>query len=184
VDEEGNALTFDGSAWSDPVGIDTGVVDGLNSVSCPSMSFCVAGDGDGNALTYSDDSPVVSYSAGSTEIAGVQKPQSVFGRANIGRAKALGTSARVPLTCTGPNDASCTITLSMRTEWERPITLGKKTAQLKAGHRRLVRIELNAAGKHLLEVHRRLSTRLTISQAADSGIAVIGSQRVSFSARR
>jgi len=183
VDEEGNALTFDGSAWSDPVGIDNGVVYGLNSVSCPSVSFCVAGDGDGNALTYSDDSPMRSYSAGSTKIAGAQKARRDLGRANIGRAKALGTSAGVPVTCIGSSDATCTITLSMRTGSRRPITLGRKTAQLKAGHRRLVRVALNKAGRRLLEAHHRLSATLTISQEANSGIAVVASQLVSFSAR-
>jgi hypothetical protein len=48
VDDFGNALTFDGSSWSVPTSIDP---NGRRlSVSCPSASFCVAVDLDGNAL--------------------------------------------------------------------------------------------------------------------------------------
>ncbi|MGA2454225.1 MAG: hypothetical protein ABSG93_11955 [Solirubrobacteraceae bacterium] len=51
MDEAGNALTYNGSSWSAPTSIDGGRV--LNSVSCPSSSFCVAVDRPGNALIYS-----------------------------------------------------------------------------------------------------------------------------------
>jgi hypothetical protein len=50
VDSAGNAVTFNGSGWSAPTGIDGAVA--LSSVSCPSMSFCVAVDSAGNALTF------------------------------------------------------------------------------------------------------------------------------------
>ena len=47
----GNVLTYNGSAWSStPVSGVTAY--GLESVSCSSQSFCVAGDAMGNAFTY------------------------------------------------------------------------------------------------------------------------------------
>ena len=51
VDQDGNAIIYDGTSWSAPVPIDfTG--DELLAVSCPSVSFCAAVDGGGNAMTY------------------------------------------------------------------------------------------------------------------------------------
>jgi hypothetical protein len=50
VDGSGNALSYNGSAWSTPVSING--TNSLNSVSCPSASFCMAVDGSGNALSY------------------------------------------------------------------------------------------------------------------------------------
>ena len=50
MDNDGNAVTYDGTSWSSPVSIDPG--NPLSSVSCPSTSFCAATDYDGNALTY------------------------------------------------------------------------------------------------------------------------------------
>ncbi|MGO9753829.1 MAG: Ig domain-containing protein [Solirubrobacteraceae bacterium] len=56
-----SSTTFDwtignkpGPSWSAPKGIDDGHQ--LNSVSCPSSSFCAAVDNDGNLLTYTDGS--------------------------------------------------------------------------------------------------------------------------------
>jgi hypothetical protein len=54
VDAAGKALTFDGSSWSDPVNIDG--PNHLSSVSCPSVSFCVAVDEAGNAIAYDGNS--------------------------------------------------------------------------------------------------------------------------------
>jgi hypothetical protein len=200
-DEEGNALTYNGSAWSAPVSIDT---NWLNSISCPSESFCMAMDGQGNALTYSGDLPVTSDSGGSPVTsgapAGVPKPQSAAGRVRIGHVSARGTRARVPVKCTGPSGAICTVALSMRMRLgkafplrsvvhrtkstKRTVTLGMKTARLKAGHRRLLRIALNATGNHLLTAHRELSARLQVTQAMKTGIAVIASQKVIFRERK
>ncbi|MCL4448303.1 MAG: IPT/TIG domain-containing protein [Actinobacteria bacterium] len=47
-----------GTSWSAPTTIDTTISpsNSLNSVSCPSATFCVAVDGNGNALTYNGTS--------------------------------------------------------------------------------------------------------------------------------
>ncbi len=48
VDDNGDALTYDGSTWSAPTGIDGGHA--LTSVSCPTANFCAAVDSAGNAV--------------------------------------------------------------------------------------------------------------------------------------
>ncbi len=50
VDENGNALTYDGSSWSAAIDIDA--ERGLTSVSCSTAAFCVAMDDLGNAAIY------------------------------------------------------------------------------------------------------------------------------------
>jgi hypothetical protein len=54
VDDEGNVLTYDGSSWSSPDSIDG--LRQLNSVSCPTASFCAAVDESGYVLTYNGSS--------------------------------------------------------------------------------------------------------------------------------
>jgi hypothetical protein len=59
--QEGNVVTFDGTTWTTPVTIDTKAAHSLNgpvliflmSVSCPSATFCVAGDTTGDAFVRS-----------------------------------------------------------------------------------------------------------------------------------
>ena len=51
MDEEGDALAFNGSSWSLPTPVENPAIDGvLMSVSCPSSSFCVAKDAAGDVL--------------------------------------------------------------------------------------------------------------------------------------
>ena len=50
VDEEGDALIYNGQTWSGPAKVDPS---NFTDVSCPTTSFCVGVDLDGNALTYS-----------------------------------------------------------------------------------------------------------------------------------
>jgi hypothetical protein len=56
VDGTGNAVAFNGTAWSPPTSIDPSTGSNPNVqllvVSCASSSFCVAGDNEGDALTY------------------------------------------------------------------------------------------------------------------------------------
>jgi hypothetical protein len=62
--QEGNVVTFDGTTWTAPVTIDTKAAHSLNgpvliflmSVSCPSATFCVAGDTTGDAFVRSQRS--------------------------------------------------------------------------------------------------------------------------------
>jgi uncharacterized Fe-S cluster protein YjdI len=49
VDGNGNAFTFDGTAWSSPQSVDSG--NQLNSISCPSATWCMAVNSLGDAIT-------------------------------------------------------------------------------------------------------------------------------------
>jgi hypothetical protein len=72
VDQNGDAITFDGTSWSQPDPIDPGVLQPLSTVSCPQTTFCTAMDGFGQAFTYNGASwsgPVgVENSAGVTSV--------------------------------------------------------------------------------------------------------------------
>ena len=48
--EDGNVASWNGSAWSKAVPVDSNDV--LLSVSCPSAQFCVAGDSEGSVITW------------------------------------------------------------------------------------------------------------------------------------
>ncbi|MCL4423489.1 MAG: protease pro-enzyme activation domain-containing protein, partial [Actinobacteria bacterium] len=54
VDTHGNAMAYDGKAWSTPEPFDTAGVP--TSLSCPTTSFCVVVDTSGNALSYDGSS--------------------------------------------------------------------------------------------------------------------------------
>jgi hypothetical protein len=62
------------------------------------------------------------------------------------------------------------------------VTLGRKTVQLGAGQHRIVRIELNATGRRLLAVHRKLSTMLQVTQATGDKTTVILDRPITFRA--
>jgi hypothetical protein len=78
VDNEGRALTYNGSTWSTATRIESPEI--LESVSCPSATFCVAVDEAGNALTYNGAtwSAPVSIAPASTVLASVSCPSSTF----------------------------------------------------------------------------------------------------------
>ena len=52
VDQNGDAMIFNGQSWSAPDPIDAGVVQPLATVSCPAPGFCTAMDGFGQAFDY------------------------------------------------------------------------------------------------------------------------------------
>lgn len=56
VDNENDAMTYDGNSWSGQVNITGTTGIGPTSVSCPSSSFCVAGDTNGRVITYDGSS--------------------------------------------------------------------------------------------------------------------------------
>ena len=51
VNDAGDAVSYDGTAWSSPEMIDP-QGGGLTSLSCPTTNFCAAVDADGEVLTY------------------------------------------------------------------------------------------------------------------------------------
>lgn len=49
VDDQGNAIRFNGTSWTKPTAIENG---GMTVVSCPNADFCAAGDLNGSVVTY------------------------------------------------------------------------------------------------------------------------------------
>ncbi len=72
IDQNGDAMTFNGTSWSSPDPIDAGVVQPLSAVSCSAATFCTALDGFGQAFTFNGEGwsgPVgVENSAGVTAV--------------------------------------------------------------------------------------------------------------------
>lgn len=52
VDDNGDAITFNGKSWSSPDSIDAGVLQPLAAVSCRTATFCMALDGFGQAFKW------------------------------------------------------------------------------------------------------------------------------------
>src|SRR5262249_57277432 len=52
VNDNGKALSYDGSSWTAPVRVVSPAFAGLAGVSCPSASFCMASGADGSYYTY------------------------------------------------------------------------------------------------------------------------------------
>ena len=121
-----------------------------------------------------------------------------------GHVKVHGLIARILLECIGSSGAICDVTLTMRADKQpkrhrhsgvrvhrrkswlstQTVSVGKKTVRFKSAHRRLVHIQLNAVGKHLLKAHRKLLAELKIAQATDNGLSVIARQRATFMEQR
>ncbi|HUB77107.1 MAG TPA: PKD domain-containing protein, partial [Solirubrobacteraceae bacterium] len=115
------------------------------------------------------------------------------GVASAGAARVSGSSAASELGCAGASGQTCEINLSLSvTETlergravavsagakarKRTVTVGTASATLAAGQGEKLAVELNSAGRALLERHRRLAAKLT----ATSGTSVLDSQTVTF----
>lgn len=196
VDWGGRALTYDGSSWSVPLTIDPGHA--LSSVSCPSELFCAAVDYRGNVLTYRGAPPSFApppTGSSPPSSGGTGRQETGLVTARVGRVRAHGLTAKVPLKCTGPAGTGCKIALTLRPATKRRRgnrmsrrhsgrKVGGKTARIRAGDSRIVRIRLNATGRRLLRVHRRLPVRLRATQNANGRATIISVQKVTFKLRR
>ncbi|HTT86716.1 MAG TPA: hypothetical protein VMF60_05085, partial [Acidimicrobiales bacterium] len=76
VDAVGQVLTYNGTHWSAPTGIDGSTR--LVAVSCPTTSFCAAIDDAGNALIYTGTWSTASSMDGSNTLVGLSCASSTF----------------------------------------------------------------------------------------------------------
>jgi hypothetical protein len=116
VDEAGNALTYNGSHWSAPQGVDVG--NELTAVSCSSAEFCLAMDSSGNALFYNgsgwtDPEAVANAILGPAPITSVSCTSAVFCVAVDSSHSAYiydgaGWTTDLSVTDPGTNSVSCT----------------------------------------------------------------------------
>ncbi|HEY1711650.1 MAG TPA: hypothetical protein VGG07_02040 [Solirubrobacteraceae bacterium] len=125
-------------------------------------------------------------------------PPVVPGKASVGRARVSGTTASVPITCTG--DTSCTVSLKLTVVetlrghrlvavsarkaklTHKTVVLGTAKATIKAGHKQTVRIGLNRTGRKLLAARHRVTAKLTVTQRIGGKNRTIRTQKVTFKA--
>ncbi len=106
VDEDGNALSYNGTTWSSPTSIDNG--SGLTSVSCASSSFCMAVDQNGNSFSYNGTWSSLADIDGSRSINSVSCTSSSFcgAAASGGSSIIYDGSWMSPISIDGSNDLS------------------------------------------------------------------------------
>jgi hypothetical protein len=118
------------------------------------------------------------------------------GTARVGVPKLTGTTASVPVSCSGA--ASCTVRLSltvtetikngkviavaarrMKTT-TRHITLASARVTIHAGHRLTVALRLNAAGRRLLGQRHRLASSLSVGQLISGKTRILSTRTLTF----
>jgi hypothetical protein len=121
----------------------------------------------------------------------------------VGHARVSGTTASVPVSCTGTTGATCVLALRLtvaeRFEGRRLVAItarrhvrtrrellvvGSTDVTLTAGQSRTVLISLNRAGRHLLASRHHLETTLHVSQLISAGQTVsVSTQTLTFKRR-
>jgi hypothetical protein len=123
------------------------------------------------------------------------------GKATVGRARIVGSTARVHVSCAGPSGATCALTLRLTVTEKfkghrlvavearshrpkttrRTVVVGAATALLQAGQTKTVQIPLNRIGKRLLKSRHRLRATLRVVQTTvTGGTATVSQQVVTF----
>jgi hypothetical protein len=125
------------------------------------------------------------------------------GHTSVGHARVSGTTASVPVSCTGTTGATCVLALRLtvaeRFEGRRLVAItarrhvrtrrellvvGSTDVTLTAGQSRTVLISLNRAGRHLLASRHHLETTLHVSQLISAGQTVsVSTQTLTFKRR-
>ena len=110
-----------------------------------------------------------------------------------------GTTAAVPVSCTGTTGATCNLHLAItvtetlkghrligvtaratRRKVRKVVTVGSANVTLTAGQTETVRISLNGTGRHLLAGHRTLKVKLVVSQRVAGGTKTVSTQTLTF----
>jgi hypothetical protein len=103
------------------------------------------------------------------------------GTALVGRARAVGGSVVVPVSCEGASGAECQLSLelSARGRHHRAVRIGADSITLSAGGTETVHIQLNQTGRRLLAQRHVLTVKLHAIQLLDGGQATtISSQTI------
>ncbi len=120
---------------------------------------------------------------------------SLSGNATTRTATVRGTSASVPIRCTGGSRSTCKVRLTMTVTEKikggkviavtaaktktKVVVVGTATSTLASGHTKTVRVSLNGAGKRLLATHHTLKVKLTTTQSAGTA----ASRTITFKAK-
>jgi hypothetical protein len=126
------------------------------------------------------DSSVSPAVSGQTTL--TQSPFAFIGAATVGQVKVSGTTANVPVGCSGSPAASCIVTLQLsvtetlkggkvvavtaakKKTKKKVVTLANVTITVSGGATKTVQLQLNGVGKKLLASRHKLSVKLSITQ--------------------
>jgi len=127
-------------------------------------------------------------------------PASPVGTVTVGHARVNGTTAIVPVSCSGAPGAKCSLTLGMSVREtfrghklvtvsahlrHKVVGVGSASVTLAAGGSETVRVSLNRAGRNLLTTHHVLKVNLTVTEAVGNGTSIpVSTQTVTFKAPR
>jgi len=110
------------------------------------------------------------------------------GHVSAGRASISGTTASIPLRCTGQSGANChlvvkltvietlkghkVIAVTAAKTTRKTVTVGSTTVTLIAGQRKIVKVSLNHTGRVLLRARHALKVRLLVTETLANGNSV------------
>ncbi len=115
-----------------------------------------------------------SPAAAGTEAHASRPPNTAIGGGyaaiTVGHATVKGTSARLPLSCSGTPRVSCFVQVMMTTADNRVV--GGSTVSLQVGRSATVRFPLSANGKRLLAARHRLRVKITVQTSKFKRLAM------------
>jgi hypothetical protein len=167
---------------------------GLQNISCPSSSLCLATDDKGDVVSSTD--PAGGAGAWTVSPAGILDlscPTITLCVAVDGNGVVLGTPAarttaraghaavarqtvRVDVSCVGPRHATCTITAAIRIPGDA--SSAAATVTITGGAKGVIPIALSRADQRQLFRHHRLAAVLVVTQDLSTGRTPIRRQRI------
>jgi hypothetical protein len=115
------------------------------------------------------------------------RTQDAAGHTSIGRASVSGTTADVPVSCTGQTGATCKLALRLviarhhRHRHHLIRVVGRTHVTITAGGSRTVGVQLNGLGRHILARRHQLTTALLVFQILPDGrVITVSAQGVVF----
>jgi hypothetical protein len=171
-------------------------------VSSAGLATCTSAPGAGaHSITaaYAGDANFSTSTSPATMVT-VTTSSPASGAPRIGAAKLSGTTAAVPVSCTGRGSCTVVLTLSVtetlkggklvavaarRTKTTKHVViLARVRVTIAAGHSKTVTLRLSSAGRRLLARRGRLAVKLDTSQLTASRSRLIASRTLTFKTRK
>jgi trimeric autotransporter adhesin len=151
--------------------------------------------------TNTTPTPTPTQSTGATTSPTTTTSGAGAGTPAVGRVVMNGTSATVPLSCSGPADSSCEMKLWLSVtetvqggkilgvtaravgkpaKRKDVVTLRTVATVVRAGHSSRVKLSLNARGKTLLASRHKLNVKLTVTRMRGKTIETVSTKALTF----
>jgi hypothetical protein len=163
-------------------------------------AFVFGSSSAGTTTTSTNAAPTPTSSTGATPPTTNTSPATPA----VGHVVTDGTSATVPLSCSGPAGSSCEMKLSLSvTETvqgskvlgitaraagkpkrrKKVVVLGTITTTVLVGHSRKAKLSLNAQGKRLLASHKTLSVKLVVTRIQGKSTKTVATKTLKFQSK-